>query len=303
MVPDRDAYAAWREGGGDLKQAFDTTPDGPFACSSQWLSLGTTDLGFGRFTAQHWTRTEAMAARDGYDEVVINCRFRGGARGDMAGKSFAPTDGSIVICDLAQAQTHYSEASDSVSLVLQRADAEAMFGSARSLHGHVVAPHHASLVMSWLHALRSNAHHYPITAAATLGGTVTDLLTMAIKTSLDQQVRNAPLQERVLAVRIRDTIERELGSPTLNVARLSRLLGVSRQSLYRVMEAEGGVQAYINARRLAKVAEALRAPSQPKTLAALAQRWGFCDGAYLGRSFRETFGMTPGDYREAHRRR
>lgn len=302
-LPDGEAYAAWREGGGDLKQVFDTTPDGSFACSAQWLGLGKTDLGFARFTAQHWSRTAAMAAHDDYDQMVINCRFHGAATGDMAGRSLAAGDGTIVINDLAQPQAHYSEASDSVALILPRTEAEAIFGSIRSLHGHVVAPHHASLVISYLDALRRNAHHYPITAAATLGDTVVDLVTMAIKTSLDEQVTDVPLKERVLAVRVRDTIERELGSPTLNVTRLSRMLGISRASLYRVMEAEGGVQAYISARRLEKVAEALRSPGPTQTMATLAQRWGFCDAAYLGRSFRETFGMTPGDYREVHRRR
>ncbi len=37
-----------------------------------------------------------------------------------------------------------------------------------------------------------------------------------------------------------------------------------------------------------------------QTIAALADRWGFCDAAYLGRAFRETYGMTPGDYHAMH---
>ncbi len=302
-LQDTDTYAAWREGGGDLKRVFDTLPLQPFACSAHWLSLGTTDLGFAQFTSQQWTRTPAMAARDDYDQMVINCRFAGGARGDMAGRTLDAGAGTIIINDLAQPQTHISEASDSVALVLQRAEAEAIFGPVRALHGHVVAPHHASIVLSFMDALRRNAHHYPITAAAALGETVVDLITMAIKTSLHEDVKDIVLQEKTLGVRVRYMIERELGSPTLNVTRLGRMLGISRASLYRVMEAEGGVQAYIAARRLEKVAEALRATGPQQTLATLAQRWGFCDAAYLGRSFREAFGMTPGDYREVHRRR
>ena len=299
----QDAYEAWRERGGDLKQAFETTPTEPFECSTRWLSLGTTNLGFASFSAQHWLRTPAMVARDEYDQMIINCRFEGGARGELAGRSIEAASGSIIINDMAQPQDHHSDASDSVALVLQRAEAEAIFGPIRKLHGHVVAPHHASLVISYLDALRRNAQHYPIAAAGILGDTVADLITMAIKTSIDETVRDAPLQERVLGVRVRATIERELGSPSLSVARLSRMLGISRASLYRVMEKEGGVQAYIAARRLEKVAGALRSPDDTQTLTALAQRWGFCDAAYLGRSFRTAFGMTPGDYRQIHRRR
>lgn len=143
-----DGYAAWREGGGDLVRVFDTTPDGPFACSADWLSLGRVDLAYARFTEQHWRRTRAMAARDDYDQMVINCRFFGAARGDLGGRSLDAPDGSIVINDLAQEQEHHSAASDTVGLVLPRKEAEAIFGPVRDLHGHVVAPHHASLVMA-----------------------------------------------------------------------------------------------------------------------------------------------------------
>lgn len=130
-----------------------------------------------------------------------------------------------------------------------------------------------------------------------------DLITMAIKTSRAETVTDVALRERVLGVRLRDAIDRDLGSPSLTIARLSRTLGASRSTLYRLMEAEGGIQAYIRKERLDRVAAALRVPGPRPSLAALAQRWGFCDAAYLGRSFRETYGMTPGDYREAHQPR
>lgn len=298
-----EGYAAWRHAHGDLSRTFDTRPYEPFACSTCWLSVGAVDLGYARFTAQHWTRTAAMATRDDYDQLIINCRFGGTAKGEMGGRSLDAPDGSIVITDMTQPQAHASAASDTVALVLTRPEAETIFGDVRSLHGHVVAPHHATLVLSHLHSLRRNAQHYPISAGAMIGNTVLDLITMAIKTSRAETVTDHALQERVLEVRLRDAIARDLGSPTLTIARLCRTLGASRSTLYRLMEAEGGIQAFIRNARLEKVAEALRTPDSAQPLSALAQRWGFCDAAYLGRSFRETYGITPGDYREAHRKR
>jgi AraC-like DNA-binding protein len=299
----QDAYSAWRDGGGDLTQVFDTTPTEPFACSTEWLKLGDTELGYSTFSAQHWSRTRLMAARDGYDQLIVNFRLHGAERGQLGDRTVDAPNGSIVLNDLSLPQEHYSEASYSVGIVLPREEAEAAFGPVRALHGHVVDPRHAALINGHLSAIRANVDHLPASAGPALGTTVMDLLTVAIKISLGGELANMPAAERVLDIRVREAIARDLGSPSLNVARLSRTLGVSRSTLYRLMEPEGGVQAYIRARRLDKVAEALRTSGPETTLSMLADRWGFCDAAYLGRSFREAFGMTPGDYRDKHRSR
>jgi len=50
----------------------------------------------------------------------------------------------------------------------------------------------------------------------------------------------------------------------------------------------------------AAIGRAERIENASAPIAALAERWGFCDAAYLGRAFRETYGMTPGDYHAMH---
>jgi len=103
--------------------------------------------------------------------------------------------------------------------------------------------------------------------------------------------------------RARAEIETRLGSATLTVATLCRVLGMSRSALYRLFEDEGGVHAYVTRRRLESVAAALGESSERDRIADIAERWGFCDAAYLGRLFRERFGMTPSDYRAFSRSR
>ncbi|MGI4948143.1 MAG: helix-turn-helix domain-containing protein [Janthinobacterium lividum] len=93
-------------------------------------------------------------------------------------------------------------------------------------------------------------------------------------------------------------IEERLGSAMLTVGNLCRWTGMSRSSLYRLFDADGGVQAFIRARRLRRVAEDL-CGGPPAKLADIAERWGFCDAAYLARVFREVHGMTPSAYRRA----
>ena len=169
-----------------------------------------------------------------------------------------------------------------------------------ALHGHVVAPEHAALLVSHLALLRGQAEHMPAASGPMLAQTILDLLSVSVAASFAERPVDRDRHERALRVQLRDEIERNLGSPSLTVARLSRSLGVSRSTLYRLLQDEGGVQAYIRTRRLEKVAEALRREGGRGTISALAERWGFCDAAYLGRAFRETYGMTPGDYHAMH---
>ena len=239
----RESYAAWRDSGGDLVKVYETVPDAPFACSHDWLLLGSLHLGYAEFTSQHWSRTPAMVRADDYDHMVVNIRFSGTATGTMNGRDFHAPNGSIVIADLAAPQQHYSEAADCVGFMMARQEAEALFGPVRALHGHVIAPDHASLLVSYLKTLQTQVTVLPQQAAETLGRTVTDMLSVGLKASLGERVDDPEVRERALRVRLHATIEREIGSPSLNITKLVRTLGVSRSTLYRLMEDDGGVQA------------------------------------------------------------
>ena len=301
-LPGAQGYACWRDVDiANLSARFDTTPREPFAVAMDWLDLGTIGIGQARITAQNWVRRSGNIVRDQCDDLVVNVRHRGSARGDMAGRDLVAPTGSIVLVDLAQTQAHESEAAISTGFSLPRALAERMLpASVRSLHGHVIAPDQAALLVSHLATLRDAAHHLPATSGPALAQTVLDLFNIALTASLGTTPADSDQQERGLLFALRETIERQLGSPSLNTTRLSRTLGVSRSTLYRLMQEEGGVQAYIRTRRLARIAESLRTAGDRQTIAMLAERWGFCDAAYLGRAFREVYGVTPGDYRAQH---
>ena len=301
VLPERQRYGQWRDSEiGGYRHRFDTHPNEPFAATVDFLDLGTLVIGQARFSAQDWIRAPANVAADGCDDLIVNIRHRGGAVGDMAGQTVVATEGSIVLADMAQVGRHASEASVTSGFVLPRAEAERMLPSVRSLHGHVVAPRHAALLMSHMTMIRQHAGQLPASSGPALAQTVLDLFAVAVTASVGSRPADGDQHDRGLRYRLCDTIERHLGSPSLNTARLSRMLGVSRSTLYRLLQDEGGVQAYVRARRLVRVADALRTGGDRETIAVLAERWGFCDAAYLGRAFREVYGITPGDYRALH---
>jgi AraC-like DNA-binding protein len=301
-LPEAERYASWRAADvASLTRRFDTVPDEPFAVEMDWLDLGTIGLGSARITAQDWHRRADNVRRDDNDDLVVSIRHRGAAFCDMNGRDVTAPVGSIVLSDMSQVQGHYSEASFTTGFALPRALAEQILpASVRRLHGHVIPPEQAALLASHVITLRESARHLPASSAPIIARTIFDLFTVSLAASFGEQPADVEQQDRARVVQLRDTIERHLGSPSLNTARLSRIMGVSRSTLYRLMQDQGGVQAYIRARRLARIAESLRDPADRQTIAALAERWGFCDAAYLGRAFREGYGITPGEYRAFH---
>lgn len=296
-----DRYTMWRDADiAGLATRYDTVPHEPFTVAMDWLDLGTLGLGQARITAQDWDRSRAKVVADDFDHLVVNVRHVGGAQVDTGDRRVIAPTGSIMLADMARPMHHFSEASVSTGFALPRAVAERFLPSMERLHGLVVPPAQAALLVSHLATLREQAAHLPATAGPAVAQTVLDLLAMTVTASLGAAPADDEQHERGLLVQLRDTIERNLGSPSLNTARLSRELGVSRSTLFRLLREQGGVQGYIRERRLARVADTLRDGADRQTIATLAERWGFCDAAYLGRAFREAYGITPGDYRALH---
>ncbi len=296
-----DCYAAWRDADiAGLSTRYETTPHEPFSVAMDWLDLGTLGIGSARITAQDWDRSRWKANHDHNDDLVVNVRHAGAAFVDVDGHRTVAPAGSIVLADMAAPMKHFSEASLSTGFALPRALAEQMLPQVRSLHGYVVAPDPAALLVSHLATIRASAGHLPVGSGPVIAQTILDLFAMTVTASMGAVPSDQGQHERALLVQLRAAIEDQLGSPSLNTARLSRMLGVSRSTLYRLLQDQGGVQAYIRTRRLARVAAALRDRGNRQTVANLADDWGFCDAAYLGRAFREMYGITPGDYRALH---
>jgi AraC-like DNA-binding protein len=100
-----------------------------------------------------------------------------------------------------------------------------------------------------------------------------------------------------------DHIDRYLMDERLSPEILQRQFRMSRATLYRLFEDEGGVAAYILGRRLDRCHALLAADSSHgRSIGDIAFGHGFASDAHFSRAFRRRFGMAPRDARGTHMR-
>jgi AraC-like DNA-binding protein len=98
---------------------------------------------------------------------------------------------------------------------------------------------------------------------------------------------------------IKRHIEANLNSPALTASHLCHRFRISRASLYRLFEADGGPARFIQEQRLNRALRQLVSPSwQGKDLINLAADLQFSSASTFIRAFRRRFGVTPGKIRE-----
>lgn len=111
---------------------------------------------------------------------------------------------------------------------------------------------------------------------------------------------NADLRTTVLP-RVRAFVDARLHDPDLDPPQVAAAHAISVRTLHTLFEPTGEtLGGYVRRRRLEKAREDLRGrPGVPVSL--VAARWGFRSTAHFSRSFREAYGSTPREVRDAAR--
>ncbi len=99
-----------------------------------------------------------------------------------------------------------------------------------------------------------------------------------------------------MATLIRKFVEENLHQPSLSSTSILKNFGVSRASLFRMFERDGGVRSFIQKRRLNRaVFDLSQQPATRGAIGAAAYRWGFSSDATFNRAVRNAFGAPPGE--------
>jgi len=294
-LPAADRHEAWvNRHWPSLAPIFHTTPLEPFDTRSETLRIGALSIVFSSITAQRWTRDRSVLRSGDPDNLLVVITAAGQARGVMGERSFRTGAGSVQLTDASQQSAHVSTASRTILVSIPRAAATARGLDPAALHGRVLASAAATMLGPHVLGLRDAAPELTEEDGQVAALTFLDLLGLAIATS----GRNVPPVGRgATGALARAAIEAGLGQPSQTIAGLCRQLGISRTSLHRLFEEDGGVQAYIRGRRLEAVRRSLLDPHNAEPVYAIAERLGFSDSAHLARLFRARYGLTPSEFR------
>lgn len=107
---------------------------------------------------------------------------------------------------------------------------------------------------------------------------------------------NDPLFKNIRAKAIRDYIDAHPNIHEISMTQLCTWFGISRATLYREFEEEGGVHAYVNRQRLMNALKRL-VQSEPRygKVSEVAYEFGFDDPFSFSRAFKREFDLTPTD--------
>ncbi|MFD7137724.1 helix-turn-helix domain-containing protein [Streptomyces sp. NPDC059894] len=161
----------------------------------------------------------------------------------------------------------------------------------------------APLLLDHIRSLRRRADQLSADPGAEALGSATLELTRALIVSVaaDERTRRS-VAEDTLLTRVLAYIRAHLTDPRLTSHSIAAAHNISVRTLYRLCEQGGlSLEKWIIRRRLEGTRRDLTTPENThRTIEAIARSWGFTNPAHFARRFRQTYGVTPRQWRRLH---
>ena len=281
------------------------TAEDDFYVSSATIMTGNALLVDSSVSALEYHRTPAHIARGGLDHYQVALCLHGEMSFSSGRRKVTLRPGDICLIDMAQPnRTVYTVAEDGrsrlMALILQRGilapklahpdSATAAFLPAGHHHARLLADQFAAL---WEPDVPSDG------ALAAMIEAMADIMAGVAGRAADTEGEVERAEHHLYRAMIKRHIAANLETRSLAADDLCRRFEISRASLYRLFEADGGLARYIQEQRLNRALMLLVSPaSRSKRLIDLALSLQFSSDSSFVRAFRRRFGSTPGEIRE-----
>ncbi|WP_084514987.1 helix-turn-helix domain-containing protein [Sphingobium lactosutens] len=117
---------------------------------------------------------------------------------------------------------------------------------------------------------------------------------------VDDEARPQVTRKREILPSIREFIVANLSNPDLSPASIAEAIGISERQVHRAFKgSDTSVSRTIKRQRLDGAAAQLRSLGADRSITDVAFGVGFNELAHFSRAFREQFGQSPSDYRDA----
>lgn len=302
-LPPDGRYDAWlKRDWPRAERVYRTVPTEPFNVLMESAPLGQTLFARTEITAMTWERRLPDIRGSDFHPIIVNMMVRGTAQGDMDGRPFFEPEGAYHFHDLARPSLHGSTASLTYSLIVPRDLATTWFSPIDRLHGLVVAGEAAAAVMELARNFWRILPHLTPRAAARFERSFLELLAVGVEAAVPEAPVHTTSEAGLRGAAVA-AIDQNMGLAQASAGELCRVLNVTSDRLAAAFRSDGGVQAYVLARRLDEACGALTGLKLKEPIGNIAHRLGFSDAAHLSRAFRQRFGMSPRAYRQLNGRR
>ncbi|MCX7515284.1 helix-turn-helix domain-containing protein [Frateuria hangzhouensis] len=293
----REAFALYRDlysHGSDVERTGD-----PFFARVRAWRLDRSLLFVREYGGVRHRRRERIA-QDNFDHFVLHHVVAGELIGGDIDAPVRVRPGETLVLDTRKAMENGARDVRLITVSLARDAVRAAAGSLDGLHGHKIGEPEGALLAALLRTLATHAANLSPGVQPAVTRSLVDLLSVAINPVGSAARTDFYRLEFVRREAAQRLIETRLADRDFGVQDITRDIGISRASLYRLFEAQGGVARFIQLRRLQHLRDRLDDRAfDNQSLAALAPLSGFSGESHASRLFKQVFGISPSAYRAA----
>ncbi|WP_254405373.1 helix-turn-helix domain-containing protein [Streptomyces sp. AC627_RSS907] len=156
----------------------------------------------------------------------------------------------------------------------------------------------AALVSKFLAALIGEDDLWDSTNGKRLTLNAVDLVALLVAELLAPHRMESPANGNAMLARIRSYIDENLMDPDLSPESIARAHHISVRYLHKLFQSDGTtVSTHVRQSRLAACRLDLgRLANRRRSVAAVAQTWGFTSPSHFSRLFRQTYGLSPREW-------
>lgn len=296
VLRSRDQFEAWREW---HQPVLDFLPEQStrygFPAEVHLWKLGGLAMSRTSAPPVRVARTKSNLRRDPIDHWVISYCVRGTHFMNTAGTAVEVPAKVPFLSSLGQEFLHERTHIDRVSFLMPR-DAFRDIAPLLDACGSVLDTPLGHLLGDYMLALE---RHLPAVTEGDfprLTNAVGAMIAAAVAPSTERMAVAKGQVDLGRKERVRQAVRRHLQTSTLGPKSLSRLVGMSRSSLF---EDTGGVARYIHLQRLLEARAVLSDPGTTQSVSAIAENLCFADASSFSRAFKREFGYSPREVRSA----
>jgi AraC family transcriptional activator of tynA and feaB len=265
-------------------------------------SIGSVNLALARSSAVKISHTKHHAGQTSDRQLFIFMPMAGSKVLRQFGRQVILQPGQLALIDpRLPHEGRFSDASEVLTLILDRHLLESRLGSIQDLTARLISPDTAEgrLASGYLTMLLSQAVRLSSAAEDMVETHLLDLIALALGKAAEGKVSLGSSTRSLVRTKLYAAIETQLSNPTLDTEAVASAAGVSVRYANTVLAEENtSLGRLIQARRLARCREALADPSQMhRTVSEIAYGWGFSDMTHFGRRYKAAYGLLPSEFR------